>query len=413
MRFSAWLSPALRWALHRTSIALGGVAAAALFTQACGDARERPSFDASNDTADSGARDPSFAKDASALEDVADDATCAGTVVTLERAAVYMLFILDGSGSMLDPLAPNGPTGLKWQAARDAMVSFIDDAEKAHDTAFGVGLFLFDGTQSVADFTATDVGIDYVDATHAGQLRQRIKSSSPQGGTPLKRAIEGQLGILTSFQPYTPLKKNGKRVLVIMTDGVPDGPSDVQPQVQQQCVDLVQAAHDGPSAVTTFAVGVGDPASSDSTYNEVFVGRLAVAGGSPQAGCLPGWSESSPAGATPCHFQVTPGQKSAAQIRDELLAAINAIRGEAASCELALVRNDGTPGVPDPSKVNVLLTDAQGKHTSIPKDGANGWTYDDPAAPTAVILHGAACDALKAESSGKIEVELGCTTRVN
>ena len=128
--------------------------------------------------------------------------------------------------------------------------------------------------------------------------------------------------------PTQPLKANGKRVLVVMTDGVPDGGSDVQPQVQAKCVQLITDAR--AAGVTTFAVGIGDPTSADTTYDEVFLGKLAVAGGAPAPGCTPGWNETSPAGQTPCHFQVTPGQKTAAQIQGEMLAAIEAIRGRGA-----------------------------------------------------------------------------------
>ncbi len=370
-----------------------------------GDARVGFETDASSAT-------PTFDDD-NARRDAGDDATCAGTIVPLSREPVYMLIIMDGSGSMLDPLVPNGPTGLKWQAARDAFVSFVDDVAKANDVAFGLGLFLFDGTKGVPDFLLYDVPIAYVDAKHAGVLKQRVLGADPQGGTPIKRALEGQIPLLEDFVPLKPLKPNGKRVLVVMTDGVPDGPSDVQPQVQQQCVDLVDNARLGKGQITTFAVGVGDPQSVDTTYNEVFVGRLAIAGGAAPAGCTQGWSESSPSSAKPCHFQVTPGQKTAAQIKDELVSAIDDIRGAVASCEFPLEQADGSLGVPDPNKVNVVFTDASGKTTIVPKDEANGWSYDDPNGPTKVIFHGDACKRVKSEADGKVSIELGCATRVN
>lgn len=356
--------------------------------------------------------DGPFAPGASGTGAITDDAKCAGALVTLARAPLYMLFIVDGSGSMLDPIVPGGPTGLKWSAARDALASFFDAMAAQKDFTFAAGLFLFDGTKGVPEFLQADVPIQYVDAAHQALLKKRIMASTPQGGTPLKRALEGQIPFVESFVPSAPLASGGKRVVVVLSDGVPDGSADVQPMVQQQCIDLVDNARKGPGAVTTFAVGVGDPASTTSTYDEVFVGKLAISGGAARAGCTPGWNETSPAGQTPCHFQVTPGSKTAAQIRDELLGALDSIRGAAQGCDVALVQADGSPGVPDPSKVNVVFTDANGVDTAVPKDSTNGWTYDDPSRPTRVEFHGESCAKLQAVSNGKVKVELGCATRV-
>ncbi len=353
-----------------------------------------------------------FVPGASSGGPIDDGAKCAGAMVTLQRAPLYMLFIVDGSGSMLDPLVPGGPPGQKWSAARDALDAFFDAMAAQKDYTFAAGLFLFDGTKGVPDFLQADVPIHFVDGAQQALLKKRINGSTPQGGTPLKRALEGQIPFLESFVPSAPLANGGKRVLVLLSDGVPDGPADVQPMVQQQCIDLVDGARKGKGAITTFAIGVGNPASDTSTYDEVFLGKLATAGGAERPGCTPGWSDASPPGQTPCHFQVTPGTKTAAQIKDELLGALDAIRGAAQGCEIALVQPDGSPGVPDPTKVNVVFTDANGDDSAVPKDAANGWTYDDPSRPKSVVFHGDACKRLQSVSSGKVKVELGCATRV-
>ena len=39
-------------------------------------------------------------------------------------------------------------------------------------------------------------------------------------------------------------------------------------------------------------------------------------------------------------------------------------------------------------------------------------TYDDASAPTSVTFHGASCKQVKAESGGKVAIELGCKTLV-
>lgn len=370
---------------------------------ACGSSADRGK-DFTDDS--STAPPPDLGKPAEPPPGDPDGDTCGGATALLSHAPVYMLFIVDGSGSMLDPLVPGGPTGLKWQAAKSALNAFIDDAAARKDYSFAAGLFLFDGTKGVPEFQQSDVPIHYVDAQQKNALESRINGSTPQGGTPLTLSLQGQIPFLEGFVPTQPLKSNGKRVLVLMTDGVPDGGADVQPQVQAQCIGLVGDAQK--QGVTTFAVGIGDPASASTTYDEIFLGKLAVAGGAPAPGCTPGWNETSPASQTPCHFQITPGQKTAAQIQSEMLAAIEAIRGAAQSCEFVLEATDPI----DPTKVNVVYTDANGKETEVYQNASDGWTYDDPSHPTAVIFHGDICKQLQSESDGQVKIELGCATKV-
>jgi von Willebrand factor type A domain len=392
----------------RGAIGLAAVGLVSLLASACsrGDFHDATSIDDTNV-----GPDPAFSGDGGSDAD-GPAPTCATAKVPITRTTIFMQIILDGSGSMNDPLAPGGASGLKWKAASEALVSFFDDLLAKKDLSFGVGLFLFDGTKGVPDFLVPDVSIRQVDATQHAALKSRITQSTPQGGTPIKLALEGQIPLLEKYVAQGSLKAKGKRVLVVITDGVPDGPADVQPTVQGQCVKLVADALAHSPPITTFAVGVGDPASDESTYNEVFVGRLASAGGAAAPGCSPGWNQSSPAGQTPCHFQITPATKTAAQIRAELLAAIDAIRGAVSTCEFTLVRPDGTTGVADPSRVNVVLTTSDGKVATVPQDAIDGWTYDDATTPTTVIFHGAACDRVKSETDGKVEIELGCKTLV-
>ncbi len=67
-------------------------------------------------------------------------------------------------------------------------------------------------------------------------------------------------------------------------------------------------------------------------------------------------------------------------------------------------------------RVNVLLFDESDTETLVPAvdgeaacDGAAGWYYDNPAAPTAVSLCPASCVGL----AGRVEIEFGCATVKN
>jgi hypothetical protein len=48
--------------------------------------------------------------------------------------------------------------------------------------------------------------------------------------------------------------------------------------------------------------------------------------------------------------------------------------------------------------------------TSADCTNAGGWYYDNPAAPTKVILCPATCMTVQADSNAKVDVQFGCDT---
>lgn len=295
-----------------------------------------------------------------------------------------------------------GLTGKKWLAARGAIDAYVDALAASPNAKIGVGFFLFSSTD-VKSPTTWDVPVAMVDATQAGRIKARIAPGTwPAGGTPLESTIKGQAALMRAFAPAAPLESGGTRVMVLMTDGVPNGSS-----TKQAVADAVTAARNATPALTTFVVGIGDPSADESTvYDEKFLSALAVAGGGAPAGCNPAWDGENPNGTAPCHLQVTPGTKSAAQIRAEIAAAIDAVAASAQSCELSLTET----ATIDPTRVNVVYRTSQGAESQVPADASNGWTYDDPSRPTKVILHGTSCDALKADPNGSVQIVIGCLT---
>lgn len=221
------------------------------------------------------------------------------------------------------------------------------------------------------------------------------------GGTDLRAALTSQSALLRAFQPTAPLAPDGKRVLVVMTDGTP---GDCGPD-RNLCVDDVAALVTAAAPISTFVIGIGDvDAPEGSVYDEKFLSRLAHAGGAAPADCNPAWDGQNPGGTQPCHFQVTPGAKTSDQLRDEMIAAFTQIAARVQSCELTL---DQSAPI-DPSKVNVVYTDASGDTQILA--GPDGWSYDDPTTPTKVILGGASCERLKADPDASVRIVIGCPT---
>lgn len=308
--------------------------------------------------------------------------------------------------TIADCPAFRGLTGKKWLAARGALVSFFDQAEASADDRIGVGMFLFDGrTQNDSEWM---VAPGMVDGAQADALRATVlpPEFATAGGTPLRKALTSQSRLLRDYQPASPLQPNGKRVLVLMTDGTP---SDCGTN-RADCVNDVAALLTGETPITTFVIGVGPvDADESSVYDEKFLSRLANAGGAATEGCNPDWDGQNPNGTVPCHFQVTPGERTAAQIEADMRAAITEIAARVQSCELTLVQTSEM----DTSKVNVVYTAGDGAQSQIAADASNGWTFDDPNAPTKVILNGNACTQLKADVDASVQIVIGCPTGTN
>ena len=347
-------------------------------------------------------------KDGGAVYDGAS-ASCATGEATASREAAYLLFILDGSGSM--------KSSSKWTAATGAIDAIFGDMKTKADPGIGAGLIVFSDTQdpnlgcgfgACTYPSSRDVGIGFVDQAQLAKLTGRTASPvAPNYGTPTGTALTGGYASLSAFKSTAPLLPGGKKVVVLITDGVPtdtcktkkqDGTDDYTQNacVKMAATELAMAAPGGP--LQTFVIGVGGLPGDFQNFDAYFLGALAKAGGSAPVGCNP--KENSPGASDYCYFAVDPSGSSTAT-QQAFEKAINDIRGQVSSCTLAIGATDA--GVIDPSKVNVIVNG-----NKVPKDPVNGWTYDDPTHPTSVTLHGTSCTSLKNDPNAKVSIELGC-----
>jgi len=331
------------------------------------------------------------------------DASCATASAAASRQPVYMLIVLDGSGSM-------GQQN-KWTAVVPALDSIFDDIRMSNDPSFAVGLTAFsdenDPTGGGGPYPSKkDVPIAFVDATQGAALHKRIDNENPLAGTPTNKALTGSYSELEAFTPSGVLQPNGKKVLVLITDGVPTD-STTKQDVTLVAGELAKTPPAGP--ITTFVVGVGNfPSNNTGNFDPAFLGQVAVAGGAAPAGCNPTENKTL---ANVCYFEIDPAAAaSVSALTKSFVDAINTIRGQLASCTFTLDRPDG--GAIDPAKVNVVYTSGTGAETVVGQDMSNGWTYDNPNDPTSVTLHGTSCDKLKADPKGKVSINIGCPTVV-
>jgi Mg-chelatase subunit ChlD/archaellum component FlaF (FlaF/FlaG flagellin family) len=333
------------------------------------------------------------------------DAGCATATATATKTPVYLVFILDGSGSMSQDN--------KWPAATGALKAIFADMQMKADTGIGVGLIVFsdtlDKTHAKGPYPepGIDVPINFVGAAQDSALNARL-SGQPSSDTPTGTALAGGYGELESYVAMTPLPPGGQKVLVLITDGVPTdncaqngGSYTSNACVMDAATELKKAAPAGP--ILTFVIGTGVYPSTDLTnFDPSFLGNLAEAGGTGPMGCNP---NENAAGATDlCYFEVDPTAGSQTQTETAFENAINAIRGQVASCTFPLNVNTEA-GTLDPTKVNVTVNG-----TTVPQSATNGWSYNNPTDPTSITFNGTACTNLKTDANATVQIVLGCET---
>jgi uncharacterized protein YegL len=310
---------------------------------------------------------------------------CSSSSTKIERVPVVLEFLVDESTSMNN----NG----KWTAARQALLATFADMKKTAEPATFVGLHIYPKNDKVAPQTL-------LDAAHYDRLVKAINYAPAAGGsTPTAAAL---MTALDTVQEFVPPSNAGlataatKRYVVLFSDGRPTDGYD-------KCETLVadaRAAQSPKSPIETFAVGIGVFPSIDGDYDAAFMGRIAKAGGTAPTGCDPVSTDL----ASVCHFQITPGNTDAT--KQALIDAFNKIRALSTSCEFSFTVTKYT----DLDNVKVTITDRNGNETSIPKDDANGWSFDDPQNPTKIVVHGNACSATTGAPSGRVDVVIGCRT---
>jgi hypothetical protein len=315
-----------------------------------------------------------------------------------------MLFVLDGSGSM-------GQEN-KWTAATGALQAIFGGM--TNDPSLGVGLIAFSDSQDQTTNSGPgpypepgiDVPVGYVTPAQLTALDQRM-SGSPGSNTPTYYALQGGYGELGSFTPAAPLETGGSKVLVLITDGVPTDQYCSTKHAgtnypSNPCVTMAAMQLAGASPVLTFVIGVGPlPSSNGQEFDPAWLGNLAQAGGGAPKGCNPNETQST---SDLCYFEVDPTQAtSASALQAEFTKALDAIRGQVLTCTFPL-QTTGL-GSPDPNLVNVTVDGML-----VPESSTDGWSYDNPQNPTAIVFNGPACDSLKADSMAKVSIVVGCAT---
>jgi len=205
---------------------------------------------------------------------------------------------------------------------------------------------------------------------------------NPNPATPTYAALGGAEQWATAYQMAHP---EGQAVVVLVTDGEPYGCDTNINNISRLASDANTTA-----GVLTYVVGL--TGSSEQGLNQI-----ANAGGTDMA------------------YFVSDGNGAT----DELLQTLIAIKGMALTCDLDVPMNDERGMEIDPHLINVNYTSGSGMPQELGYVGSaaecgneQAWYFDNPTAPTKILLCDAACATVKADQMATLEILAGCQPHV-
>jgi hypothetical protein len=293
------------------------------------------------------------------------DSACVGETKQAEKIPLSMYILLDRSGSMTNYGSP------KWSQAVNAINTFVSDQSLV---AIKVALQAWSG-QGPCDGSVYDtpaIPMSPVPAS-APQIASWLSTLSPYGNTPTQGALLGLQKYTTQYASQNP----GEKVIgLLVTDGLPTTCS----LSQSVLMGIASNTFNGTPSILVYTMGMQ---GADFGLLDL----LAQAGGTGKA------------------FDATGGTQA-------FIDALQTISGSALSCEFEVPTPE--TGTLDPDKVNVEFTPTSGAAQPLYKVDneaacvAWGWYYDDPIAPTRVILCPDTCNQVKQDTQGRIDLILGC-----
>jgi hypothetical protein len=335
---------------------------------------------------------------------------CVATQQVAELTALEVYLMLDQSGSMVgtwdmgqydDCTEAWNSDGImplsRWEDVTKALNAFMVDPKSA-GIELALGFFppkgdykdtpkCEDNKCDISAYSTPSVSVGPLPDNAAAIADALDFTPCPCNGTPMSAALTGAVGHAQERAAMT----DHKVVVILATDGVPNGAcsgaandSENYPAPE----DIAHEAFNGTKSIPIYVIGVGQELTS--------LNKLAEQGGTGSAFLIDG----------------NQGTEQA------LIAALNEIRGQALSCEVAI------PEAPEgqtlePGKVNVTYSPGDGSKevtfTMVKGKGdcsasPKSWYYDDPASPTKVILCEAACSEVQGLKTATLHVGFGCET---
>lgn len=320
--------------------------------------------------------------------DLGDGAACEAATSRAQKLPLKMLIALDQSGSMGNHA---GYTNLetRWKPVTAALRSFLGTPASAGITA-SMRLFPHENTKSISckneAYATPDVALTAL--PNLAPFDAVLVDNPENNFTPTRAVLNGTMKeakALAAADPET------KVVMLLITDGEPLYCGDDNPNND---IDGAVAEVEG-KGIPMYVIGLGE---EDLKPN---LTALANAGGTGVGDAGTGIGP----------IFVDTGNPETTQT--QFTTALNEIRNKLASCDVSI------PPAPagktfDRDKVNVTLTSGAGVISELgydPSCAGAGWKYDDPNAPTKILLCPTTCEPVKADPASQVDVAFGCGTR--
>lgn len=302
---------------------------------------------------------------------------CATSSKRAEKVPVDIGLALDTSFSM--------DFDQKWFNTKAALKAFVNNP--AYEE-LGLALQFFPARKqcSIPDYAQPAVQVGLLPSIK-GQVSSALDAQQMDLGTPIVQVLAGMTDYLRAYAATAPSRKP---ILLLATDGVPDdsctgaGNENV-PNTLENAVKKATDALSGKPSIPTFVIGVGTELTA--------LDQIAAAGGTTKA------------------ILIDPTKN----VQESFLVALETIRRNAIPCDYDIPTPES--GRIDPAKVNVTYSEAEGKSETFSFVGTaaqcttasnTGYYYDDPASPKKVTLCPQACDRVKANDVGTVNIVFGC-----
>jgi Mg-chelatase subunit ChlD len=338
---------------------------------------------------------------------VSRDDACATSSDATEALPPVVQLVVDTSGSMdwppgWAPTSPDDskpPGATKWEITRDALLAAV--AELDADVGLGASFFpsvAQEGDTCLRNEQAVPIALLGESSSEARLAwESAVAEVVPEGATPTHGAY------LFGVEQLTGTKLEGTRVILLITDGTPtctlacECTEDNVPVDSQPLID--EASEAFANGVRTFVIG-----SPGSEETREVLSELASEGGTARSDC-------DNAGPDYCHFDMTTEPDLAKGLADALKQIGMSLR----SCEYPIPAPPAGQAL-DPTLVNVLYTPDGADTETIARDPSSndcneGWQY--AADGEHIVLCGQACERVRDEPNGTVEVLFGCETLVS
>lgn len=314
----------------------------------------------------------------------AEGGACAETRAEATLRRVHLAFLFDVSGSMGALDHPWHDPALKWEPVVAGTTAFFADPASA---GLDASLTFFPSASDRCDagqYDEPDVPFTELPSPALAAAIDEIGAASAddwRGGTPTLAVVTGTLARL---MPLAATELDSTYAIVMVSDGYPQSCDDNSIESVAAAVSEVAAT------IPTYVIGVRNPPLEGAPETVANLDAIAVAGGTEHA------------------YFIDTGDPT--RTTSDLLAAVNAIRGQTLSCDLAIPPPPAGREL-DAQRVRVQYT--SGSTTQdLPYDAdcvsVDGWRYDDPEAPASIHLCPTACATVQADPAAALSVAFAC-----